>query len=82
MFGLTKSEKDKGPKPMAKFTETEMLNINEQERLLRDSKKVMMMLAASLNGTLNDLREKYSLPEEFNLDRSTGEISKKEKKDG
>ncbi len=82
MFGFLKPMKDKGPKPLAKFSEAELKNVLEQERLIADAIKVQRMLTFALSGTYKALALKHKLPDEFELDRSTGEVFAKEKKHG
>ena len=82
MFGRKKSKVVKGPKPLLVLTEVELKNVLEQERLIADAMKVQRMLSFALNGTMKALALKYKLPDEFELDRSNGNIFVKEKKNG
>lgn len=77
MFGFTRPMKDEGPKSIAKLNEAELKNVLEQERIVKDSVQVHMMLAATLQGTMRKLAEQYGLPTEFELNRTTGEIFEK-----
>ena len=82
MFGKRKFLRDKGPKPITILNKAELKNILEQERLVEDAMKVQRMLSFALAGTYKSLALKHKLPDEFELDRLTGEIFKKEKKNG
>ena len=82
MFGRKKSEKAKGPKAITRLNSGELKNILEQERLVEDAMKIQKMLIFSLAGTYKALAVKHKLPDEFELDRTTGEIFPKEKKHG
>ena len=80
MFWQKKSPKAKGPAAITRLNAAELKNILEQERLVEDAMKVQKMLTFALAGTYKALAMKHKLPDEFELDRSTGEIFSKEKK--
>ena len=82
MFGRRKTPKAKGPKALTMINEAELKNVLEQERLISDATKVQMMLTFALKGTMKGLALKHKLPDEFELDRITGEIFEKEKSSG
>lgn len=82
MFGRKKPKVVKGPKSLMALNEAELKNILEQERLIADAMKVQRMLSFALNGTMKALALKYKLPDEFELDRSNGNIFLKEKTNG
>ncbi len=82
MFSMKKLSRDKGPKPITMLNEAELKNVLEQERLVEDAMKVQRMLTFALSGTYKALAVKHKLPDEFELDRTSGGIFKKEKKHG
>ncbi len=80
MFGRRKTPQVKGPKAITQLNTAELTNVLEQERLVADAIKVQKMLISALGGTMKTLALKHKLPDEFELDRTTGEIFKKENK--
>ena len=82
MFGRRKPPMAKGPKMITCLNEAELRNVLEQERLVEDAIKVQRMLVFALKGTMRALALKHNLPDEFELDRISGEIFTKEKVNG
>lgn len=71
---LKPTEREDGPRPIAMLEPGELKNVLEQERIIEDVAKALRMLQMAYQVTMRAIAAKYQLPQEFELDRRTGEV--------
>ena len=60
--------------PVAKLDAKDMHRFKEQQRIIRDAQMVLSMLNCSYRALWVDIRNRYELPDQFEMDEKTGEI--------
>lgn len=76
MFWRTnKKKKDPNIRTLCTLQEAELDAYIEQRKLVLEYNRMARMLEYANNAFLSKLKEKYTLPDEFEVDHSTGEVT-------
>ena len=60
--------------PVAKLNAQDMHRFKQQQRIIRDAQMSLSMLNCSYRALWLDIRTRYELPDQFEMDEKTGEI--------
>ena len=70
-----RSKKDKEEDTGARLAPEDLANLNAQRSILDFERSKLVMLEGAYLDSLHRVKSKYSLPDEFKFDRTTGQVS-------